>query len=344
MKIADSSGSAATKNASHERSLHARGELDAPPDPAKLPRCGESQLSTLAHEVPVKRLGADSIPSISAVINTRNEEANIGNAIRSVRTWVNEVIVMDMESEDETVEIARSLGARVFGYPRVINFDAARVEAVKHVTGDWILLVDADEMIPLELSRRLRRAAQAHEADAYTVPRLNYFSGDVMQFAGWGAEQDRQLRFFRKGSVTLNDILHAHITANAGMRVVKLEYHPDACIVHFNYRDSSQFVAKLNQYTSLTAFQRRNGNRARDRSIVAVPVFEFLKRYFHKSGYRAGWRGFYYSFMMAAYRMTQAVKVREMQLGLDNDGSAARYQEIAAGIIGNYERELESAR
>jgi glycosyltransferase involved in cell wall biosynthesis len=277
-------------------------------------------------------------------MNTRNEAGNIGNAIRSVRTWVDEVIVMDMESEDGTVEIARSLGAKVFSYPKVINFDAARVAAVEHATCDWVLLLDADEVIPLELSRRLRRAAQAHEADAYAIPRLNYFSGEALLNAGWAPEQDRQLRFFRKGTVTLNDILHAHIAANPGVRVVNMEYGPDACIVHFNYRDSTQFVGKLNQYTSLTAFQRRNSNRAKDRSIVIVPVLEFLNRYFRKSGYRSGWRGFYYSFMMAAYTMTQAVKIREMQMGMDAEGSAERYQKIADAIIGNYEHELESAR
>jgi glycosyltransferase involved in cell wall biosynthesis len=289
--------------------------------------------------VPLTRNGGPtrSVPTISVVLNTRNEEQNIANAINSVRSWAHEIIVMDMESDDDTVQIAESLGAKVFTFPRVINFDAARVAAVKHATSDWILLLDADEVIPFELSRQLLHLAETGRADAYTVPRLNYFSGAPMHHAGWGPEEDRQLRFYRRGTVQLNDILHAHIAPLPDAQVVNLRYSPGICIVHFNYRDSNQFLAKLNQYTSLTAFQRKDSRRWRDRSLVLVPALEFLKRYLGKSGYLSGWRGFYYAFMMAAYRMTQAVKIREMQLRCNEENSAARYQEIAQEIVARYQ-------
>jgi glycosyltransferase involved in cell wall biosynthesis len=284
-----------------------------------------------------KNNDSSSAPTISVILNTRNEENNIANAINSVRSWANEIVVMDMQSDDDTVRIAESLGARVFTFPRVINFDAARVAAVKHATSDWILLLDADEVIPFELSQQLLHLAETGRADAYTIPRLNYFSGAPMLHAGWGPDDDRQLRFYRRGTVQLNDILHAHIAPLPDARVVNLRYSPDVCIVHFNYRDSNQFVAKLNQYTSLTAFQRKDSMRWRDKSLVFIPMLEFLRRYLTKSGYLSGWRGFYYAFMMAAYRMTQAVKIREMQLHCNEENSSARYQEIARGIVARYQ-------
>jgi hypothetical protein len=73
-------------------------------------------------------------------------------------------------------------------------------------------------------------------------------------------------------------------------------------------------------------------------------MLEFLNRYISKSGYRSGWKGFYYSFMMAAYRMTQAIKIREMQMGLDDGASEGRYQRIAEEIAGQYELVQERLR
>jgi len=279
-------------------------------------------------------------PRISAVLNTLNEEHNIANAIKSVRSWVSEVIVMDMHSDDQTAHIARSLGAKVFSYPRVINFDAARVAAVELATSEWILLLDADEVIPLELSRQLLRLAGEHDADAYMIPRLNHFLGAPLLHGGAGPEQDRQLRFYRRGSVNLNDILHAHIHAKSGTRVVHLNYRPDGGIVHFCYKDSSLFISKLNKYTSLTAFQRKDSKRRRDRSLVLMPLMEFMNRYVRKSAFLDGWRGFYYAFMMAVYRMTQNVKVRKLQA---NDRSDDTYRRIAHDLVSQYVNDADHA-
>ncbi len=284
--------------------------------------------------VPVPPRSSVQAPSISAVLNTLNEERNIANAIKSVRSWVTEVIVMDMHSDDQTAEIARSLGAKVFSYPRVINFDAARVAAVELASSDWILLLDADEVIPFELSRQLLRLAGERNADAYMIPRLNHFLGTPLLHGGAGPEQDRQLRFYRKGSVSLSDILHSHIQAKPGTRVANTTYRPDACIVHFCYKDASLFISKLNKYTSLTAFQRKESRRARDKSLVLMPLMDFLNRYVRKAAVFDGWKGFYYAFMMAVYRMTQNVKIREMQAC---DGAIDPYQRIAEEVVSRYE-------
>src|SRR5438105_10966206 len=95
-------------------------------------------------------------PGISAVIITLDEEKNIANAILSVKPWVQEVIVVDMKSGDRTVEIARSLGAVLYDHPRVGFVEPARATAIAHALGPWVLLLDADEMVPLTLSQELR--------------------------------------------------------------------------------------------------------------------------------------------------------------------------------------------
>jgi glycosyltransferase involved in cell wall biosynthesis len=273
---------------------------------------------------------------ISVVIITLNEERNISNAILSVKSWADEIIVMDMSSDDQTQEISRSLGALVYEYPRVVAFDAARVAAVGYATHDWLLLLDADELIPQKLSEKLLSLRDTGTADVYSIPRLNYFSGAPLLHTGFGPAEDRQIRFYRKGSVRLNETLHAHLQPEPGSRVEFLDFDPRACLIHFNYKSSSQFVAKLNKYTSLTAMQRKDSQRFRDRSLAVVPLAEFLNRYIRKQGFRDGWRGFYYAFMMAAYRMTQNAKIREMQSGCDEDGSAKEYQKIAEQVLLQY--------
>jgi glycosyltransferase involved in cell wall biosynthesis len=275
--------------------------------------------------------------SVSAVLNTLNEEQNIAHAIGSVRHWVQEIIVFDMSSDDRTVEIARSLGAQVSNFPRMINFDAARVAAVAAATKDWILLLDADEMVPRPLSRQLLDLAAQNSVDVCLVPRLNYFSGEQLLHAGWGPEQDRTIRFYRKGMAVLNDTLHAHIEIVPGARVHSTRYSPGCAVVHFNYKDSVQFVAKLNKYTSLTAWQRRDSRNWKDRSLFFAPAAEFLRRYIRLEGFRSGAAGFYFSFMMAAYRMTLSFKLREIQSHCTAEGSTVRYEEIASGIIAEYE-------
>ena len=85
---------------------------------------------------------------ISVVINTLNEERRLPYALRSVQDWVDEIVVVDTHSDDKTVEIAEEFGARIFTHERVGYADPARAFAFARATGDWILILDADELVP----------------------------------------------------------------------------------------------------------------------------------------------------------------------------------------------------
>src|SRR5579883_1198418 len=116
-------------------------------------------------------------PRISAVINTLNEEKNLPFALQSVCTWVDEIVVVDMHSTDRTLEIAREFGARIFLHEPMGFAEPARAFALARATGDWILLLDADEVVPFSLSRRLLSIAANNESDAVLIPWLNYVFG-----------------------------------------------------------------------------------------------------------------------------------------------------------------------
>src|SRR5205809_791168 len=97
----------------------------------------------------------DDRPSISAIILTLNEEKRLPYALRSVTPWVDEIVVVDMQSDDRTVDIAREMGAKIYTHERVEFFESARALGLEKSSGDWILVLDADELIPAPLSHTL---------------------------------------------------------------------------------------------------------------------------------------------------------------------------------------------
>src|SRR5436190_10520936 len=95
--------------------------------------------------------------TISACILARNEERRIEDALKSLLGWTEQILVIDNESEDGTVEIARRYGAVILTAPRAANFDAARNLAIEPAVGEWIFYLDADERVPARLGPVLRQ-------------------------------------------------------------------------------------------------------------------------------------------------------------------------------------------
>ncbi len=278
---------------------------------------------------------------ITAVILTLNEEKNLGNALRSVASWVDEIVIVDMYSEDRTVEIARSYNARVFQHPRVGFQDPARPFAMEQASGDWIINLDADEIVPRKLAIHLRQIAKDNVADVCAIPRLNYFSGAPLMHSGWAPEGDRQLRFFRKGYLEFSPKIHALPQPAPNARVLALDLVSGDRLIHLNFLDAEHYLHKFNRYTTIEAEQSRSsGVISNARLFLWPPVKEFLYRYLWKQGFRDGWRGLYYCAMMGAYRLTIAAKLRELEEGYSGQECLERYSEIADEFLREYEQDL----
>jgi (heptosyl)LPS beta-1,4-glucosyltransferase len=275
--------------------------------------------------------------SISVVINTLNEESNIRYALRSVRTWVDEIVVVDMHSDDRTREIAEEYGARVYLHDRVGYADPAREFALAKATGDWILILDADELIPPCLARRLSDIAAAGQADVVSIPRLNYMLGRPFVGTGWGPTQDHHERYFKKGCVEARSDIHAFLRVRPEARIVRLPPEEGLAMVHFNYLDTSHFLEKLNRYTSIEAQEAlERGERSTIPRAVRRGAREWWQRYVAGRGYRDGWRGFYLSAFMVLYRIAIQVKLKELA---DLGGRAtieAGYHREAERILAEY--------
>jgi glycosyltransferase involved in cell wall biosynthesis len=276
-------------------------------------------------------------PRISVVINTLNEEKNLPFALRSVQPWVDEIVVVDMYSTDRTVEIARQFGAQVHLH-RGPGFNyAARAYAVTQGSSEWILMLDADELIPVALSRDLRRIADSGEVDVVLLPRTNYLLGAVVRNTGWGATQDHQMRFFRKGFVVGTSLAHQDFKRVDGARISVLPYRGDNAIVHFNYFDTEQFIEKLNRYTSIEAKQAFEGGfRTKPVRALLRGIMEFRDRYITARGFRDGWRGFYLSLFMCFYRIVMRAKLQELTVLGPREVIESRYRQEAEGILKAY--------
>ena len=240
---------------------------------------------------------------------TLNEEINITRAILSVKSWVDEVIVVDMVSDDRTVEMARALGAKVFNHPRVGFVEPARATAVGYAGGEWIMILDADEMISFPLSTELRRIAQGNNADVCRVPRLNYILGRPMMHGPHAPDQDLQVRFFKRNRLRFSDRIHSFPEPEAGARICTVLFAGNRAIHHFHAATATHLIDKMNRYTSTDADQlfRQGKPAAAWRLVIFPPVF-FLRGYFVDGGWKDGWRGLYWAFLMAFYRLTRETK------------------------------------
>ena len=123
--------------------------------------------------------------NISVLINTFNEEKNIENCLKAVK-WADEIIIVDMYSDDKTVEIASKYTDKIFYFKRMRYADPARQFALKNASYDWILVVDADELVPLKLKNKILEISIKNLGDVVYIPRSNYFAGEKNQWNGNG--------------------------------------------------------------------------------------------------------------------------------------------------------------
>ena len=276
-------------------------------------------------------------PRISAVLNTLNEEKRLPFALRSVQSWVDEIVVVDMHSSDATRAIAESYGAKVFLHEPLGYADPARAFALEQATGDWILMLDADELVPPALSERLLEVAGRDEADVVVIPWLNYLLGAPLTRTGWGPTQDRHERFFRRGAVAAGARIHGFLEIQPNTRVLNLPYSEGLAMVHFNYVDVHHFLDKLNRYTDIEATRQRDNPRSGSAFRASVrAVREFWGRYVRSKGYKDGWRGFYLSALMGAYKLIVAAKVRQLQAIGDRSEIEAAYEAEAEKVLAAY--------
>ncbi|RJP77679.1 MAG: glycosyltransferase family 2 protein [Candidatus Zixiibacteriota bacterium] len=224
--------------------------------------------------------------SLTVCIIAHNEEEKLPEVLESVR-FADEVIVADCGSRDETNLIARSFGARVFSRPNLANLNINKNFTFDQAKSEWILCLDADEVVPPETAREIQEVIRRKPAQAgFYLPRRNHFFGQWLRHGG--QYPDWQLRLFRRGQGRFPEA-HIHERLKVEGTVGRLRHPLD----HYPYSTPEDIRRKLDFYTAFEAEHLyRTGVRPSPlhalRLLYATPAQRFLRRYLLKGGFLDG--------------------------------------------------------
>lgn len=243
--------------------------------------------------------------SLSATVITKNEQEQIARCLSSVVGLADEIIVVDSGSKDKTLEIAEEFGAKI--YKRVFDdFSSQRNFAISKATSKWVLSLDADEEIPKELAEEIREAINESSFDGYLIPRKNIIFGKEIKHSRWAP--DRHVWLFKKSRGKFVNEIHEEVEVEGA--VGELENAK----IHYSHRNVSEFLEMMNAYTTREAeFKNKKNIKFSYLKLIYYPLRSFAGRYFLKSGYLDGWRGFVLSYLRAIYQFTVFVKLWHLQ-------------------------------
>ena len=190
----------------------------------------------------------------TGVVLARNEAANIVECLMAFRSLVEQLILIDMESSDGTVALARPFVDQVLSHPLVPNFDSARNDAIPVAKYDWLWFVDADERVSPRVGQVVRQlvAEQGDRFEAILIPFKSYFCGQWMRHCGWWPGYTMP-RVLKRGHFRFSERLHGGVELDG--RQIRLPPDPELGIDHFSYRSVEHYLEKLNRYTSTEAAQ-----------------------------------------------------------------------------------------
>lgn len=278
-----------------------------------------------------------NIPNkLSVVLSVRNEEENIGRCLKSVKTIADEIIIYDEHSVDNTRDIAKSYGAKVYLEPHHENFHITKQKAIEKATGGWILQLDADEVVTPALAREIKEVINLTDTEilkrrpedmnkwrlfvrhqnlveerdgklgdnsgkvtAFFIPRRNYFLGKALTYAG--VYPDAVIRLIKNGKARLPaKSVHEQMEIDGEIAWLfnDLEHHDSPTL--------ARYIKRMNRYTDLHATELADKKVPKnllfllDYSIVK-PSVVFLKLYIRHKGFVDGIRGFLWSFFSALH-------------------------------------------
>lgn len=219
--------------------------------------------------------------NLSVIIITRNEAHNIAACLASV-AFANEWIIVDSGSTDGTVGIAREAGAQVIETPDWPGFGAQKNRALATAKGEWILSLDADERVCVELREEILATMTAPRHDAYEMPRLSSFCGRFVRHGGW--YPDHIVRLFKRGIGSFSDnLVHERVIVKGVSGRLRQP------LIHYSYRNDDDYLRKLAQYSSLGAKQAfSSGKRAGFCATLLHAVAAFTRCYLIKRGFLDG--------------------------------------------------------
>lgn len=270
---------------------------------------------------------------LSVVLATRNEEENIGRCLQSIEDIADEIIIVDEYSNDKTVEIAKEYGAKVFSEPHHEIFHITKQKALDKASGEWILQMDADEVVSTALASEIlsvinhqpstishkpstvsplflrhQKLIEARDGKigkptgeivGYFIPRRNMFLGKPLIHAG--VYPDGVIRLVKRGFASFpQKSVHEQIELNGEVSWLLSD------LLHYDSPTLKKYFMRLNRYTDLHARELKDKKVSKNPFsfiyyILLKPLSIFINLYFRHLGILDGVRGFLWSFFSATH-------------------------------------------
>jgi glycosyltransferase involved in cell wall biosynthesis len=250
-------------------------------------------------------------------VGARNAEDELRECIESCAEWVSEIVVVDMESDDDTVAVARELGARVVTVPNAGFVEPGRQKGIDAAREDWVLILDTDERAGPGLRELVSGYVGRSDLAGVFLPRQNYLFGRWIRHSGYWP--DHQMRLLRPPSAEWPPLVHTKPRISGPTE--KAPPSPANAIVHHNYATIREWVERNNRYTDFEVdrFLAIGRKRSLLRLLLAPPA-RFLSVYVRHQGFRDGLHGLTIAILMGFYAAMIELKLAERQRATAAEG------------------------
>lgn len=249
-------------------------------------------------------------PRLSVVLIAKNAAELLADCLASV-SWADEIVLLDSGSSDNTVELARSLGATVYINTDWQGYGMQRQRAQDYATGEYVLMLDTDERVTPELEQSIRRVLEAPDNSAvYSIARRNYFLGRFMRHSGW--YPDRVMRLYERRRFRYNNnLVHESLDAK-GAQVIELS----GDLLHLTCRDFSGFQQKQLAYATAWAQERhQKGKKTSLAGIFGHTLGAFVKTLLLRGGVLDGKQGWLLAVVNAQYTFNKYTELWALSRG-----------------------------
>lgn len=247
---------------------------------------------------------------LSFIVHTKNEEKNIAACINSVKTIADEILVIDMNSSDKTVEIAKKKGAKIFQVEDMGSADPARNYGISKASFNWILYLDADERLPKTLLGTIKEIIKKNKYDLIKFPEKNIIFKKWIRHGMWWP--DYHIRLFKKGYLDYPSTIHTQPKYHG--KLLTLPDKVSYAIIHHHCKNIKEFLSMVDRYSSLDV--RFSQDITEKGELNPDQIIQFLNkelewRYFEHKGYLDGMHGLIISMLMNFYRFLEFAKYWE---------------------------------
>lgn len=237
----------------------------------------------------------------TAIIPTLNEQERIKNSLKSAM-FADEILVIDSYSTDDTVSIVKETNAKLI-QRTFDDYSTQKNFAIDNATYDWIVWIDADEVLTKELQQEIREAIEnPKDFVAFYIYRIFFFKGKKIRFSGM--QNDKLVRVFNRKYCRYEGMVHEKIKTQGRIGLLKHK------ILHYSYIGFDQYITKLNQHSALKAQELyKKGLLITPFHIIIKPFARFIKHYVIKLGVLDGFYGFVISFALSYGVLVRYIKL-----------------------------------